>query len=366
MKRFTVFGYSLATVTLVIVLTFPFVVNGQTAAEEKRVLLIKIIELLTAQIEALYREPELAADSRDRELPELTAIASASMLGLEHPDVSPRPADIVVVMGQSNAVGRGDGGYEEIGKLTSEGNRVYQVTRDDHDDMKVALVTQEPLAFWGQNNSQTNKKGLAYPFALRLARSLPPERDVIIVPAAKGATSVLLWDWRLESFVTNSGERDSRTLYTDMVKRIQFALDTHPDNRIAAVIWQAGEADITAIGNKHSPLHDYMSPNRFMTALKSIRTSLRRRFDDQGCFPILIGEPSREWEPVNGSVAGLEAKRDVIKKMREFSKNDPCDATVFVPSHRASSNGLGDEIHFSAEGQYEMARNYWGRYSKLR
>jgi putative transposase len=285
-----------------------------------------------------------------------------------------KPADIIIVGGQSNAVGRGQGTYTEQKLFTAQASRVFQLGRFESDNLVPVPITKEPLQHWGQNPYSTNAeiqnsfssqlRGFAYPFALRYATRVPAERNVLILPVAKGGTSVLQWDNVVADF-SNGNSKDSTELYDDMVVRIRKALALNPGNKVTAVLWQHGEADVNALANPHSDLKNHMtSADLYTQKLTWIRDNIRK-VTGESCLPFLIGDTAPDWQPVNGLPAGKVAKEQIREAAQSVAKNDTCGTTVFVPSFRVTSNPGTDTIHMNARGQYEMARNYWGRYTTL-
>jgi peptidoglycan hydrolase-like protein with peptidoglycan-binding domain len=286
-----------------------------------------------------------------------------------------KPADIIIVGGQSNAVGRGQGSYTEKKLFIAQAPRVFQFGRFDSDNLVPVAITKEPLQHWGQNPYSTSAeiqnsfssqlRGFAYPFALRYATRVPAERNVLILPVAKGGTTILQWD-NVASGFTHGGSNDSTELYDDMVVRIKKALALNPGNKVTAVLWQHGEADVNALANPHSNLKDYMtSADLYAQKLTWIRDNIRK-VAGESCLPFLIGDTAPEWQPVNGTAAGKLAKEQIRMAAQSVAKNDTCGTTVFVPAFRVTSNPGTDTIHMNAQGQYEMARNYWGQYSTLK
>jgi hypothetical protein len=286
-----------------------------------------------------------------------------------------KPSDIIIVGGQSNAVGRGQGSYTEQKLFTAQANRVFQFGRYGEDNMTAVPVSIEPLQHWGQDpyststvaqqNFSAKLRGFAYPFALRYATRVPVDRDVMILPVAKGGTSVLQWDDVVSDF-SHSGSSDSTELYDDMVARIRAALAEHTGNKVTAVLWQHGEADTTALSNPYSDLKNHMtSADLYAQKLTWIRDNIRV-VAGEPCLPFLIGDMAPEWQPINGQAKGKIAKEQIRKAAQSVASNDNCGTTVFVPAFRVTSNPGTDTIHMDAQGQYEMAKNYWTRYSQLK
>lgn len=63
-------------------------------------------------------------------------------------------------------------------------------------------------------------------------------REVGLIPAAHGGTSLAQWDWRLKTEGPNS-------LYGAMLDRVKRAREEHPEARLAGLLWYQGESDST-------------------------------------------------------------------------------------------------------------------------
>lgn len=263
--------------------------------------------------------------------------------------------DVVVVAGQSNAVGRGLGAAEEPPELLQDEHRIFQLGRFDAADGRVIPATS-PLQHWGQNPGKNlDRRGLALPFARRYVQTLSPDRGVLLVPVARGSSTILLWDREQQPFV-HAGMDDSGppVLWNDLVARTRQALAATPGNRLVAVLWQQGEADINAMANPRNGLHGFMTGGELYQAkLEELRAGLRAEFDvpDQPPFVFLIGECNQAWQPMDGTVAGLQAKDVITRAARAAAASDPTGASRFVSSAGISGyNGEHDTIHYSAEG----------------
>jgi hypothetical protein len=280
--------------------------------------------------------------------------------------------DIIVVAGQSNAVGRGLGdGVKEDDVYAKEAGRVFQLGRFGQDNGKIIPAT-EPLQHWGYApGKDPDRKGFAYPFALRYAHSLEKPRKVLLVPAAQGSTSILQWDLETMDFTRARGVPDSPKLWNDMVKRIKIALESHPGNRVVAVLWAQSEADMTALANKKSELHPFMTGGDVYRAkLEALRAQLRTAFDVPGQKPFifLVSEPNEQWKPFNGRPEGMKAKAEITQALKDAVASDPQKASGFVSTAgigEKGSNSAKDVAHFSAYGAHELGIRYYKAFVDL-
>lgn len=278
--------------------------------------------------------------------------------------------DVIVVAGQSNAVGCGLGNYREDPIYLQEAGRVFQLGRFGQDDGKI-IPASEPLQHWDQTPGKNlDRKGFAYPFALRYAQGLPSERKVLLVPVGRGSTTILLWDRQQQGFI-HAGMDDAGppVLWDDMVDRMRKALASHAGSRLVAVLWQQGEADVTAMANPTSPLHGYMTSGAlYASKLEELRAQLRTLFDVPGLPPFLflIGELSDEWRPMKGSAAGRKAKADVNAAMNAAVESDPAGASRLITTAGiVGANPGEDGLHFSAAGSLALAKRYHAAFVAL-
>ncbi len=279
--------------------------------------------------------------------------------------------DIVVVAGQSNAVGRGLGPSSADGSQSEFADRVFQLGRFGQENMQV-IPASEPLQSWGQVPGRwAGRKGFAYPFALRLASSLKNGRRVLLIPAARGSTTILQWDDKIEPDpqhpFTHARKQDSTVLYDDMLERIKFVLAHYPKSRVVAVLWSQGEADVLQIANPRSDIHDLMSSaDVYQKALADLRARLRADLSSQGCFPFLVAELAQPWEPMNGRPQGMRAKQDVTAAVRNVVAADPCGTSALVSSAGIDVNAdQRNSPHYSAAGAAELGKRFFSSFEAI-
>jgi hypothetical protein len=184
--------------------------------------------------------------------------------------------DIIVSAGQSNGASFGKGPWVDIPVSNS---RTFQLGRFDNDSYKV-IPADHYLQSW---NGLKDRTAFAYTFGRKITQSISPNRDVLIIPAAKGSTGIVQWD----KFAADG-------LYRDMVRRIKFSLRQNADichNRVVAITWQQGEADMADILNPDRPGHIDGIQNAltvYSARLGSIFANLRN--DVPGDWLFLIGK----------------------------------------------------------------------------
>jgi len=132
----------------------------------------------------------------------------------------PQTYQIVVVAGQSNAVGHGP----IIPEWEIDATGIFQLGRHGTTNLAI-LPAVEPLAHW-----EAGGTGFALE-AVSLMRSADP-RDYLIIPAALGGTGFVDNMW-------NPGD----PLYRDLVQRVRYVLHAYPGSTVRAVLWHQGESE---------------------------------------------------------------------------------------------------------------------------
>ncbi len=290
--------------------------------------------------------------------------------------------DIVVIAGQSNAVGAGRGSVFENSYYTQPSvlSNICQVGRNLNADRSINIIDGGTRELQHVSYQDDGNHGFGQSFARRYSRHLLQSgRKLLIVPVAKGATSILAWDHLVQNL---SGRNDSRYLYANMITRIHKALRQNPENKLVAVLWQQGEADIMAMsgGNSwHLVDHEPLNPNRFFefhsnvyrNRLLNLHLNLRRRFCENSseCFAFLIGQPVDQWQawhrpnqaPLSISRAKQRIKR-IFFDMEESFNSVSVVRTQGLPSNEDlndGSGGRGDNYHFSNEGLRLLGHRYF-------
>lgn len=251
--------------------------------------------------------------------------------------------DILVVSGQSNATNAGEGSYGAYAGDPEQDGRIFQIGRYGEDNFKVIRLS-EPVHFWDQEGSALHS--FAVPLARLYASSLDdPARRVLVIPAAKGSTSILQWldraDWA------------PLPIYSDMADRLNFALTLPGDARIIGLFDSQGEADIGVL-NFAATIPGFTNPALTLMptpeAYGDLKIDLIDRFrGDFGEVPMLFGYPPDAWLPGNTVKAAVKAA--IADAAAARSHCAAVDTTGFP-----SNSGLS--IHYSAEGLGRLAAAY--------
>ena len=265
--------------------------------------------------------------------------------------------DIIIVAGQSNAIGYGKGPYEDL-QIPNEQSQIFQIGRGGSNDGKI-IPAHEQLDHWSKLKDNTGV-GFAMTFARQYARKLrAPNRRILLVPAAHNGTDILLWS------VPRSLEEPTlyTKLYFDMILRTRSALQASAAvpqrNRVVAVLWHQGEANLSAmIRNQLSESGKTVpNPAAYEPRLVQLIQSLRKEFSER--LPFLMGQVMPD------SDADHPIRKEFDQRLETLAKRIPCVA--FVSSNGLKSNSdfdpaLKDGDHFSAKSMVEFGRRYFNAY----
>lgn len=261
--------------------------------------------------------------------------------------------DIIILAGQSNAVGCGKGPVENA---YVPDPRILWLT----DDAKLTYIHEGDLLKIDKMNPPTKTTvtvaeeevtdgwiigKFILPFAARYAEQcLEPDRKVLIVHAAVGGTGFARKEWGIDA-----------PLYERLVRLTGEALNMNPENRIVAFLWHQGEHD--AFENA-----DWDPERRY----QFYKTNLTRMLDDYfarfGKMPFVAAGFCDEWYLENKVACDA-----VLTVLRE------CCAAYgggFVETAGLQSNhqkvGVDDVIHFCREAQYKLADMYFEKFLEIR
>lgn len=280
--------------------------------------------------------------------------------------------DIVIIAGQSNAVGRGlevhtfpkSDGYNPMNDT-----RTRNMYKDDYDNTansNICALNQnntiqqnavdpiqhlEPYPFKRQNRPVKNF-GFAVSFAREYIRQgkLASGRKLLLVGCGRGQTGFKDKQWL----------RPNGELYKSTIIRGQqaLALGNKDNNKIIAILWHQGENDI-----KHRTKPNFDYKKQLSECLNGIRDSIVKK--NPTSVPILLGGLIRE------KGARDDMTENYIRVTTELSSNKNFK---FVPSKPMSEpkynnfdlfnhslladKDTGDN-HFSKSSQIEFGKRYF-------
>ena len=265
-----------------------------------------------------------------------------------------KPADIIVLAGQSNAEGNGFGEInpdympsEEILMLRdafpctygADGTPTLISTRPTVTVIEIAkerIIDDKPVG------------NLALFFAQRYAKeSLPEGRHVLIVQTAVGGTGFAGHLWGVGEIL------DER-----MKDMVVAALSQNPGNRIVAFLWHQGEHDAFENPDLTPEQRCAFYENHFFDMLLDFRTHFSA-YD----VPVITAGFCDTW-----AVNYAEQCDAIYRAYRNICSRD--NHICFLPTHDLHSNDQdvrnGDTIHFSKHSLMLLGNRYFNAYLALR
>ncbi len=264
--------------------------------------------------------------------------------------------DIVVLAGQSNAVGRGlTGAWSLTPAQIAAEPRVFQTVRsfDGNSEPIWTYLTsstfqiaqaREPLMNDSNFAAVANRIGFAYSFALLLAsQQADTTRCVLIVPAARSGTSVLEWN-----LISRQFAGDLAFFYLDMISRVKLALSLLPNSRVAAFLWLQGEMDSLTISSidTPNPLREVSLMPNVATFASQLQTVMAQMRTDLGCVPAMLGNLSPSFISDFSTDPSIEANAETVKSQIEaaiqtVANNDACKTMAVInferPAHQRTA-----------------------------
>ena len=188
---------------------------------------------------------------------------------------------VLVVAGQSNAVGYDESPVDANEELYRQSTRIKQLGLRGENNLKIIPLTYSAENFQNMTSlsnpyseGRFGTKGIHLPLGHLILPHIPGDYELLVIPAAYGGTG----------FTTTAsyGEYDAENkkpanlsiglkwgvesaFYKSMRDRVQYALDLNEDNRYIGTVWIQGEQDsITAKqAQQHLPLFEAMTQNFF-------------------------------------------------------------------------------------------------------
>lgn len=281
--------------------------------------------------------------------------------------------DIIIIAGQSNALGCGCGPFQDI--THANDGKIFQLN-----SWGWPQAAHEPLRY-APHGDQAGK-GFGMTFArLYAAQALKAGRQVLLVPVAVGGTSILQWDDKDEGFdfgpPTNNADPmryDSTELYDSLVSQTESALRAGGgNNRIVAFLWHQGETDLLFMHQTEQPIHRAMGTvGQYQTRFTQLITKFRDHFAGQN-IPLVAGELGRFLEPAFGGENGLAAFNQMLERTSQNVPRMAIGSSIDLGNGVAAHCALwpnpnlpdGDPVHFHAAAQVEFGRRYFSAWQSL-
>ena len=263
--------------------------------------------------------------------------------------------DIVVVAGQSNAEGYGIGPVtheyipdDKILLLTNLAEAHFEKNADGKDELKLLYPAPNRIEVADEQGEGRERRGLlALFFAKNYVQSgcLQSGRKLLIVNAAVGGTGFARNEWGVGNI-----------LYRRLTETVEYALGSHPQNRVVAFLWHQGECD-----SVENP--DWEVEKRYLVHKKNLTemfSDFLRRFAPGG-IPVIAGGFCDEWY--------LQHKTECDAVLRATQEACASCNGAFVQTQGLLSNnqktGNGDDIHFCRESLHILGERYFEKYKEI-
>lgn len=241
--------------------------------------------------------------------------------------------DVFLVIGQSNAYN----GYGLDYNVDKTDPRIKQLGRFGINDYRI-IEAKDPLE---HHIISAGCNSFAITFSLNyLQHYWRKDREVLLIPGAKNASSFRNYDWR-------KGD----TLYNDAVRRVKYVLEKYPGSEVKGFLWHQGESDVYW-GRYYGSLLDRM--------ITDMRRDIAGTKGDS--IPFVVGgflpywtDLTREAKVTDSVIAETPSRLPFIgyASTRELFIISKPDDTFNID-------------HFDAAGQRELVKRYFEAYKKTK
>lgn len=237
--------------------------------------------------------------------------------------------DVILVVGQSNTFsGKGFDPKVDVGSPL-----VKQLGRIGRHNMRM-IPAVEPLE---NHTPMKGHIGFSLVFARAYAQTyLAPKRKVLLIPCGMGSTGFFGKYW-------NKGD----TLYNDAVKRTKYVLGLNGNNKLVAILWQQGEADVARPG--------------YQQRLDSMIVQMRRDIGGTQQIPFFLGGMVPAW--TNADTARKRIQQVIARTPQRVPYTyfvNPYFPTVITTGNRGA-----DLVHYDAPAQHVLGGRYFAIYDSL-
>ncbi|WP_199780046.1 SASA family carbohydrate esterase [Escherichia coli] len=280
---------------------------------------------------------------------------------------------VVVLGGQSNCMAYGEGlplpdSYDRpdprIKQLARRStvtpggdacvyNDVIQADHCLHDVQDMSGINH-PKADLAKGQYGTVGQGLH--IAKKLLPYIPQNAGILLVPCCRGGSAFTTGDEGTFSESTGASADSSRwgagkPLYQDLLSRTRAALAKNPKNRLLAVVWMQGEADLASGSQQHNGLFTTMV-QQFRTDLSSLAAQCVS--GNAATVPWICGDTTYYWK--NKYATQYEAVYGTYKNLTAQN--------IFFVPFLTDENGQNTPTNAPAEDPDIVAVGYYGAASR--
>ncbi len=192
--------------------------------------------------------------------------------------------------------------------------------------------------------------------AKKLLPYIPQNAGILLVPCCRGASAFTTGDDGSFSEASGASADSSRwgagkPLYQDLLSRTRAALAKNPKNKLLAVVWMQGEADLASGSQQHNGLFTAMV-QQFRTDLSSLAAQCVS--GNAATVPWICGDTTYYWKN-----AGIDKYEAVFGGY----KGKEAQNIFFVP-FLTDENGQNTPTNAPAEDPDIVAVGYYGAASR--
>ncbi|EHQ6256942.1 sialate O-acetylesterase, partial [Escherichia coli] len=280
---------------------------------------------------------------------------------------------VVVLAGQSNGMAYGEGlplpetydrpdlRIKQLARRSTvtpggdacEYNDVIQADHCLHDVQDMSRLNH-PKADLSKGQYGTVGQGLH--IAKKLLPFIPANAGILLVPCCRGASAFTTGADGSFSEASGASADSSRwgvgkPLYQDLVSRTRAALVKNPKNKLLAVVWMQGEADLASGSQQHNALFTAMV-QQFRTDLSSLAAQCVS--GNAATVPWICGDTTYYWK---------NAGTDKYEAVYGGYKGKDAQNIFFVP-FLTDENGQNTPTNAPAEDPDIVAVGYYGAASR--
>ncbi|EGJ4979537.1 sialate O-acetylesterase, partial [Escherichia coli] len=192
--------------------------------------------------------------------------------------------------------------------------------------------------------------------AKKLLPYIPQNAGILLVPCCRGGSAFTTGDDGTFSEATGASADSARwgtgkPLYQDLVSRTKAALAKNPKNRLLAVVWMQGEADLAGGSTQHNVLFTAMV-QQFRTDLSSLAAQCVS--GNAATVPWICGDTTYYWK--NKYATQYEAVYGAYKNLSAQN--------IFFVPFLTDENGANTPTNQPAEDPDIVAVGYYGAASR--
>ncbi|EHK3483733.1 TPA: DUF1737 domain-containing protein [Escherichia coli] len=192
--------------------------------------------------------------------------------------------------------------------------------------------------------------------AKKLLPYIPQNAGILLVPCCRGGSAFTTGDDGTFSEATGASADSARwgtgkPLYQDLVSRTKAALAKNPKNRLLAVVWMQGEADLASGSQQHNGLFTAMV-QQFRTDLSSLAAQCVS--GNAATVPWICGDTTYYWKATYGTQ---------YEAIYGAYKNLSAQNIFFVP-FLTDENGNNTATNEPSEDPDIVAVGYYGAASR--